>query len=184
MSLSRAFLSLLELEIRLLPVLMLALLLRLALRKAPAACSCLLWWGVFLRLACPFFFPAPAQPPAVPSFIAPQEPLPLLPAGGTSPAAPSPNLVIGMGEPVSRWPHLELLTFIWLAGMAGILLWNLLAYLRFRRSLVGAVRLRDNIWLGDAVPVPVVVGLLRPRIYLPSSLEGRSEEHTSELQSH
>lgn len=177
MSLSRAFLSLLELEIRLLPVLMLALLLRLALRKAPAACSCLLWWGVFLRLACPFFFPAPAQPPAVPSFIAPQEPLPLLPAGGTSPAAPSPNLVIGMSEPVSRWPHLELLTFIWLAGMAGILLWNLFSYLRFRRCLTGAVRLRGNIWLGDAVPVPVVVGLLRPRIYLPSSLEGRELEY-------
>ena len=168
------FLDLLEIEARLLPFLLLALVLALALRKAPAACSCLLWWGVFLRLACPFFVPAPAKTSATPAPAAGLRPFPVLPAGGTS---PEPNLVIGMSEPRSLGPGWDLLAIIWLAGMAGILLWNLISYLRFRRTLVGAVRLRDNIWLGDSVPVPVVVGLLRPKIYLPSALEGREREY-------
>lgn len=175
MNLALLFDGFLEMEVRLLPVLALALAVRFLLKKAPAACSCLLWWGVFLRLACPFFVPAPVQPPAAAATDAAAvlpAPFPLTPAAGN--AAP---VVINLSEPVSRWLELELLAVLWLAGMAGILLWNLLTYLRFRRSLVGAVRLRDNIWLGDDVPVPVVVGLFRPKIYLPSALEGRERDY-------
>ena len=99
--LTRLFLSILEMEGLLLPLLLLALGVRLLLKKAPAACSCLLWWGVFLRLACPFFLPAavfsPPPAAAAPAPAVVPAPLPLLPAGEE--AAP---LVIGMSEPVSR----------------------------------------------------------------------------------
>ncbi len=176
MNLLWLFLDLLELEARLLPFLLLALALGLALQKAPPACSCLLWWGVFLRLACPFFVPAQMQRRAAPAPVTALQPFPILPAEGMG-AEPAPALAIGMSEPKSLGYGWDLLAVIWLAGMAGILLWNLIAYLRFRRCLTGAVRLRDNIWLGDSVPVPVVVGLLRPKIYLPSALEGREREY-------
>lgn len=41
---------------------------------------------------------------------------------------------------------------------------------RLRRRIVGAVRLRDNIYLADHIDSPFVMGVLRPRIYLPSTL--------------
>ena len=60
---------------------------------------------------------------------------------------------------------------VWLAGAALLLLSSLTSMLRLRRRLVGAVRLRDNIYLADRIPSPFVMGLLRPRIYLPSTLK-------------
>ena len=63
-----------------------------------------------------------------------------------------------------------ILTLIWLAGMALLLAYSLVSLLRLRRRLVGAVRLRDNIYLADHIPSPFVMGLIRPKIYLPSDL--------------
>ena len=62
------------------------------------------------------------------------------------------------------------LTLTWLTGMALLLLYSVVSLLRLRRRLVGAVRLEDNIYLADYIPSPFVMGLFRPKIYLPSTL--------------
>lgn len=172
---TRFFLAVLEIGTRATPVVLLALLLRFPLKKAPAVFSCALWWGVFLRLACPFFVPYPSSPLPSPAEGASDIlPLPILAAGEGGGGTP---LTIGMSEPVSRGSDVRLLAVIWLAGIGAVFLWGVLSYLRFRPRLVGAVRLRDNIWQGDQVPAPVTVGLFRPRIYLPSALEGREMDY-------
>lgn len=55
----------------------------------------------------------------------------------------------------------------WLAGMAAMLLYALISYIRLRRQVATAVLLRDNIRQSEAVSSPFVLGLLRPMIYLP-----------------
>ena len=72
--------------------------------------------------------------------------------------------------PEFRFSVGDALAVVWLLGFAAMLCYELASYLRFRRCLTGAVRLRGNIYLGDHLPAPVTVGLL-PRILLPSSLE-------------
>ena len=60
--------------------------------------------------------------------------------------------------------------FLWLAGlgvMAGYTLFSLLA---LRRKLGKSVVWKDNIWLCDHLSSPFLLGLFRPKIYLPSSL--------------
>ena len=64
-----------------------------------------------------------------------------------------------------------MLTLTWLAGMALLLAYSAVSLLRLRRRLVGAVLLEDNIYLADYIPSPFVMGLLRPKIYLPSTLK-------------
>ena len=51
-----------------------------------------------------------------------------------------------------------------------MLFYSLLSVWRLRRRLVGAVLLRDTIWLADRIAAPFVIGVIRPRIYLPSTL--------------
>ena len=65
---------------------------------------------------------------------------------------------------------MAVLTLTWLTGMALLLLYSVISLLRLRRRLVGAVRLEDNIYLADYIPSPFVMGLFRPKIYLPSTL--------------
>ena len=169
---------------------------RLLLRRAPKAFSYALWAVVLFRLLCPVSVTsavslmgalgAPAQErtqrtsaveyvpadrirgtaPAVTQL--PQTPLPAETGGAVNaaPADTAPEAVpaTSFNEPVF------ILTLIWLAGMALLLAYSLVSLLRLRRRLVGAVRLRDNIYLADHIPSPFVMGLIRPKIYLPSDL--------------
>jgi len=61
--------------------------------------------------------------------------------------------------------------FIWLVGVSAIFLHTLLSYSRLQERLLCSVCQQDNIYLADDIPVPMVFGLFRPRIYLPSGLE-------------
>ena len=170
---------------------------RLLLRRAPKAFAYALWAVVLFRLLCPVSVTsavslmgalgAPAQErtqrtsaveyvpadimihgtaPAVTQL--PQTPLPAETGGAVNaaPADTAPEAVpaTSFNEPVF------ILTLIWLAGIALLLAYSLVSLLRLRRRLVGAVRLRDNIYLADHIPSPFVMGLIRPKIYLPSDL--------------
>ena len=44
--------------------------------------------------------------------------------------------------------------------------------------------LRDNIYLADHIPTPFVMGLFRPRIYLPSALSGRAQAYIIRPEQH
>lgn len=68
-------------------------------------------------------------------------------------------------------------TYIWLAGIVVMLGYSIASYAALRRKLVGAVHLRENIYLADHIASPFVMGLLRPRIYLLSSLGDREQEY-------
>lgn len=51
-----------------------------------------------------------------------------------------------------------------------MLLWMGISWLGLKRRLVGAVRMQDNIYWADHIPTPFVMGILRPKIYLPSEM--------------
>lgn len=150
--------------------------LRLLLRKAPRWSFCLLWGLVALRLMFPFSLESSfslipsAQPlpreilstatpqiqsgiPAVNSAVNPILQEALAPAAGAS------------VNPTQVWSFL--LSRIWLAGMAGLLLYALVSTLLLKRRLATATLLEDNIRQSEQVGSPFVLGLFRPVIYLP-----------------
>ena len=150
--------------------------LRLLLRKAPRWSFCLLWGLVALRLMFPFslessfsLIPSAQQLPreilhtatpqiqsgipAVNSAVNPILQEALAPAAGAS------------VNPTQVWSFL--LSRIWLAGMAGLLLYALVSTLLLKRRLATATLLEDNIRQSEQVGSPFVLGLFRPVIYLP-----------------
>ena len=60
---------------------------------------------------------------------------------------------------------------LWLLGSLGMLGYALGSFLRLRRRLREAIRLEKRVWLSDRIDTPFLLGLFRPRIYLPAELE-------------
>ena len=173
------------------------LLLRLPLKKAPKVLSYALWGVVLFRLLCPISVesglslfglldtPVTASGTLassiayVPNDIVHMEyPSVELPAPGIGEAISD---ILPQGEEQLVADPLEApaaaATYLWMVGVLGMGLYAAVSYLRLRRKLVTASLLRENIYLADEITSPFVLGLLRPKIYLPSSLEERERPY-------
>ncbi len=156
-----------------------AIVLRPFLRRAPRSIHCLLWGLAAVRLLCPF---------------SPESALSLIPSAETvSPRilyAESPAIQSGIGslnqavnsvlsgslspKPWYSVNPMQVVTYVaavlWLAGISAMLLYAAVSYLVLRRRVADAVRLRDNLWQSEHAASPFILGILRPRIYLPYTL--------------
>ena len=93
-----------------------------------------------------------------PSVIAP------LPGSGQQAADPA---VPAQPTAPAPFPWRPLVAGIWLAGTLAMLGYALISWLLLRRRLFDAVRILKNVWEHPSVTSPFLLGLFRPRIYLP-----------------
>ena len=175
----------------------LVILLRLLLRKAPKAISYALWGVVLFRLLCPVsigsdfsvynLFDAPTEESGtvtsvieyIPSDIVHTEyPVVTLPVPGISDAI---NETLPQGEEQLRADPLEgplfIAAYLWLTGVAVMVCYSMVSFAKLRRKLLVVVPLRDNIFIADDIKSPFVVGFFRPRIYLPCNLSEKEQEY-------
>ena len=89
-------------------------------------------------------------------------------------AAPLPTAI---GTAQASEMHTLPLATIWAAGMAVMLGYLLISYFRMRYLVREAVQEEGNIWVCDGVTSPFILGVFRPRIYLPSGLSGSSRAY-------
>lgn len=105
-------------------------------------------------------------------------PAPVIPAGGSAPALTVPD---GAAPAVPNpgpapFPWRPVLAGVWLAGALAMGGWGLASYFRLRRRLFDAVRADDGAWEHPSVSSPFILGLFRPRIFLPMGLEGQPRQ--------
>ena len=154
--------------------------LRLLLRRAPRRFHCLLWAAVAVRLLLPFSVESPASLIPTTQTIVPESIYATRPVIQTG--IPVVNSQVngyiqsryfeGVSVPAGTAARAaDILSVLWLAGVAFLLLYCLGTYLHMRSRLRTAVRLRDDLWQSEWVDSPFVLGLLRPRIYLPFRMD-------------
>lgn len=175
------FLKLLNLSISASWLVLAVLVLRLISKRSPKWVNVLLWGIVALRLVLPFSI---------------ESALSLIPSAETvSPAAvqfaPAPTITSGVSvidnavnpalsehfaaaptasvNPLYVWT--EIAGWVWLIGLGAMLLYALVSYLRLRRRVSVSLCVRENIYLCDAISSPFILGVVKPRIYLPSGLD-------------
>ena len=175
------FLKLLNLSISASWLVLAVLVLRLVSKRSPKWMNVLLWGIVALRLVLPFSI---------------ESALSLIPSAETvSPAvvqfAPAPTITSGVSvidnavnpslsehfsavptasvNPLYAWT--EIAGWVWLIGLEAMLLYALVSYLRLRRRVSVSLCVRENIYLCDAISSPFILGVVKPRIYLPSGLD-------------
>lgn len=86
-----------------------------------------------------------------------------------SPTAPQP-------EAPTPFPWSTVLAGMWLAGALAMGGGALVSYLRLRRRLFDAIRAPDGAWEHPSVGSPFILGVFRPRIYLPAGLRGQPRQ--------
>ena len=175
------FLKLLNLSISASWLVLAVLVLRLISKRSPKWVNVLLWGIVALRLVLPFSI---------------ESALSLIPSAETvSPAAvqfaPAPTITSGVSvidnavnpslsehfsavptasvNPLHVWT--EIAGWVWLIGLGAMLLYALVSYLRLRRRVSVSLCVRENIYLCDAISSPFILGVVKPHIYLPSTLD-------------
>ena len=78
-------------------------------------------------------------------------------------------------NPLQIW--IPVLAGIWLFGIAALFLYSAVSYWRLRRKVCEAVILRGNIYQSEKVCSPFVLGIIRPKIYLPYHMDSREMDH-------
>lgn len=96
---------------------------------------------------------------------------------GILPYGPDRYVVTG-ADGISPPPTVEtewvpVLVSFWLMGAAAMGLWALFSWLRLRRQVAASVE-EDGIFLCDHLKSPFILGVILPKIYLPSDLTGQT----------
>ena len=162
------------------------LILRFVLKKAPKWINVLLWGIVAIRLICPFSFESTL------SLIPSAETIPLNIGMDTTPTINSGisainnavNPIISQSNTPMAGASVNLLQitigiyeYIWIFGMIALALYTVISYWRLRRKVDTAVRYKDNIFQSENVSFPFVLGIIKPRIYLPFKMNGQYLEY-------
>ena len=79
------------------------------------------------------------------------------------------------------WNALDVEGAIWFIGMVGILLYTMVSYFMLKRRVRCCVFEGNNLYTVDTLPVPMIVGIVKPHIYLPSGME---EAHMTYVAAH
>ena len=175
-------------------VILCVLAVRLALRRAPKIYSYCLWSVVLFRLLCPVSISAGVsvlevvkapvtQSQGITSSVSylpydtsVQDAIPSDRQETEIVEIPHPitnSELEAISEPAALDPA-SIASTVWLAGLAVMACYSLIMYLRLRWKLVGAAVWKGNIYIADHIDSPFVMGLIFPKIYLPSYLS-RSE---------
>ena len=154
---------------------------RLVWKNGPKAFHCALWALVAIRLLCPVsiestfsLIPSREVVPAEYLYLEPREPEFREPARleiVTNPVYEAP-VEIEIDTTVDRVQHWDMLaTVLWLAGMGVMAIYAAYSYWNLRLRIRLGARVWENVWECDEISSPFILGLFRPRIYLPSHLD-------------
>ena len=180
------FLKIINMSISASWLILAVLILRLVLKKAPKWVNVLLWGIVAVRLAFPFSIESALSLIPSAETISPGIMMDTVPSVQTGVAAINNviNPVIGSSlasapgasaNPLQIW--IPILSIVWAVGVAALLLYTAVSYWRLRCKVSEAVILRDNIYQSENVASPFVLGIIKPKIYLPYHMDGQDLSH-------
>ena len=171
---------------------------RLLLKKAPKGMICALWALVALRLLCPFSIESPLSlvpqaplphrepivisEPVAPAPIPAADPVPAeVPTEAVIRPATQNTPVISQVPPIQEAPEKAdhaapadlwgtVGAALWLLGCIGMLAYGAISFWNIHRQAAASILLSDGIYLCDHIGSPFLLGIFRPKIYLPSDL--------------
>ncbi len=164
--------------------------LRLLLRKAPRWMLCLLWGLVGIRLLLPISIESvisliPSKETIPPEII--YSPAPQIHSGiNTFNNAVNPIISESFAPEAGASVNplqviLGIASYVWLAGIAAMLLYTLISFLRLKSKVRISIPTQKDVYICDNINTPFILGIIKPKIYLPSTL---SAEDTAYVLAH
>lgn len=160
------------------------ILLRLAMKRAPKWTLCLLWALVAVRLICPLSIHSPTSAYQAVEFTAaesdrlyhftysetPEKPeisvdFPAFPGyEGNQPQIPSG------GSIHTTYIYVGTAVWVYYLGLAGLSVYAVFSYAVLKRRTSASIPLEEGVFLCDNVQSPFLLGLIAPKIILPSEI--------------
>lgn len=193
------FLKILNMSLTASYVIAAVLLVRVLLKRAPKKYAYALWSVVGFRLCCPVSFQSVFS-------LFRLKPFDMTAAQTTSGGAaltyvpeeigmmaqprltlgiPAVNTVIADSLPAAVPEYsanpmqtaLAVAAIVWCAGVCILLFYSMVTFIHLRLRLRTAIRLEENVYQSESVSSPFVLGLFRPRIYLPYALDENARDY-------
>ncbi len=171
------FLTVLNMSLTSSYVILIILLIRLPLRRSPKIISYSLWSVAAFRLICPISFESvlsllPIHTNTIPNDIMHQS-TPKINSGVSvidhyvNQNLPSP-LGATTTNPVIN--YVQIGSILWILGIITLLAYSMISIIILKQSLKHSIPLGENIYEATNLKTPFVLGLFRPKIYLPEGL--------------
>lgn len=162
------------------------LILRHVLQRAPKWAICALWALVAIRLVCPFSFESvlslvPSANPIPEEIVYMEQPQihsGIIMVDQTINPVLSENLAPTPAEsvnPMQIW--LAVATLVWAVGVGAMLLYAVVSYFLLYRKVQVSICTEDKIFICDDIDSPFILGIVRPRIFLPSGMEETTQQY-------
>ncbi len=179
------FLKIVNMSITACWVVLAVIMLRFLLKRAPRQISVIMWALVGVRLVCPFTFESvlsliPSAETISPDIMMDRTPEinsgvpiineivnPIIEGSFAPDPATSAN-------PLQLW--IPTFAVFWILGIIAMILYAIISYIRIRRRVREAAFLEGNIRVCDNIETPFILGVFRPKIYIPSGLSERDKE--------
>lgn len=180
------FLTLFNISITASFVVLAVIFVRFLTQKAPKWIICLLWGIVGLRLVMPFSIES------VISLIPSKETIPQSIMITDTPQINSgisalnsyvnPILSESLKPDVTASANpVQIIIFIasivWVTGVAAMLIYSLVSFILLKKKVAASISIKENIYYCDSIESPFILGIINPKIYLPSDLECPTYEY-------
>lgn len=197
---SKLFLHLLNISITAGWIVLVVVLLRFVLKKAPKWTRVVLWGLVALRLLLPVSIESPLslvpseQTVSIATWTLPDTAVGNSEEGSAAQRTTAERVVFQTGFPAlnsainltmkqSYEHHSTVSTvktvagWVWLAGVVGMLFYVLISFLRLRHRVRASVLLEKGVYVCDEIKDPFILGLIVPKIYLPSGMDEQTRAY-------
>jgi beta-lactamase regulating signal transducer with metallopeptidase domain len=183
---NQLFLSVLKMSLASCYIILFVLGVRLLLKRAPKIFSYALWSIVFLKLVCPFSFESMIS--LIPKQVSLQTientalPQPVI-NSENSKAYPNSTLTVAASHDktensATRKPSATAyLPEVWLMGMVIMIIWSMSSFIRLKIRLSTAIRMKGKVYESERIHTPFVMGIIRPKIFLPIELTKEEKEY-------
>lgn len=171
MSMQVIFSKILDMSLTSSIVIILICIIMLFLRKSPKIFSYVLWIIVLFRLLCPYSIESQVS---------------VIPQSTYALSEQQDNQNIDIVKDNNNLVYIEenkvhnsanILRILWIIGMLSIATYNLVIYFKLKKRLTISLRLKDNIFIADDINSPFVIGLIKPKIYLPCNLNEKEQQY-------
>jgi len=155
------------------------LLVRMIIKKAPKKYSCILWALVGVRLILPFSIESRLS--LIPSVNTVPRDIMYSQTPSVNTGIPTVNNTLNSlisnsfsPNPTESVNPMQIVSyiaaFVWILGMGAIIIYAFISYFRVYKNTRESLETDSNVYICDRIDTPFVLGLLKPKIYIPSSM--------------
>ncbi len=66
---------------------------------------------------------------------------------------------------------IDFIPYIWLMGAIVLIMYSAVSFIKLQKSLSTAVKLQDNIYQSENISSPFIIGIIKPKIYIPYGID-------------